>query len=177
MRQENDTTCLWGLAGDPCRPLTECDPQAIAQRFHHTRGCEARPSRALLGMLLRPRPPSRDTRLQRPPLGGGGLGIRMTARRLLARLAHRGLQRRIGRRECTRARLLPLLILAAGVHHHGSIGLAVEGDTALGHCITGPWPAPCWWRLRAPPHLCPVVAGHRLRMWRRRTRAGWRASG
>jgi len=125
MRQEDDTTRLLDLAGDPCRPLTQGDPQAIAQRFHHARVCEARPARALRGMLLDLHLHPVRRALQRPQLGGGGLGIRMTDILLLARLAHRRLQRRLGLLEFTREMLLPSLILATGVHHHGSRGLAV----------------------------------------------------
>ena len=65
------------VCGNDLSPLVQGDLQAIPQRFHHTRPRGTRPPRAILGALL----DCSSTvigALERPQLGGGGFGIRVT---------------------------------------------------------------------------------------------------
>jgi hypothetical protein len=99
---------------------------------------------------------------QHPQLGSGGLGRRMTALLLPGRFAHGRLQRRGCCLELTLARLLPSGILAAGVAHHGPLGLAIYGDAPRGQCIEGSRTVLGRRRLGAPP-LLPLVTRNRRR--------------
>jgi hypothetical protein len=123
--QEHETACLLSLASNDLSPLVHGDLQAIPQRFDHTWPRGTRPPRAILGALLDPYFHPMIGALQRPQLGGGGFGVRMTEILLAGCLVHGGLQRRVGRSDLTRQVLLAPLILAAGVHHHGPISLTV----------------------------------------------------
>src|SRR5215211_5977048 len=88
IRQEHKTARLLALAGYDLSPLVEGDLQVIPQRFDHAWLRGTRPSRAILGMRLDPdRYPVIRAR-QRPQLGSGGLGIRMTEILLPGRFAH-----------------------------------------------------------------------------------------
>jgi hypothetical protein len=94
-RQPHATAGLVPLAGDDLSPRGQRALQSIPQRFDQAWRRGTRPSRAIRGTLLdHARHPVLRT-LQRPSLCGGGLGIRVTARRLLRRLAYGGVQRRI----------------------------------------------------------------------------------
>jgi len=85
----------------------------------------ARPPRAILRALLDIYVhPVIGTR-QCPQLGGGSFGIRVTAILLPSRLAHGRFQQRLGRLDLPLQVLLLALILAAGVHDHGPIDLAI----------------------------------------------------
>src|SRR5262245_45918938 len=88
MRQEHETARLLALAGYDLSPLVEGDLQAIPQRFDHAWLRGTRPSRAILGMRLDPDLYPVIRARQRPQLGSGGLGIRMTEILLPGRFAH-----------------------------------------------------------------------------------------
>jgi hypothetical protein len=139
------------------------DVQTIPQRFDDAWRLGTRPARAICGVLLDVSWHPVIGTLQRPQLGGGGFGIRVTAIRLPGGRARGGLQGRVGRLDRTLQVLLAPLILAAGVDHHGPRGLAREGDATLSHFRAGPWTVLCRLRLREPPALLPWVTRDRLR--------------
>lgn len=125
IRQEHKTGRLVRRAGDDLRPRRQRDLQALPQRFDYAGRLQAWPSRAILRVLLDDNLHRVRGALQRPHLGRCSLGISTTAIRLRGRRAHGGLQcRRSGLQLAPQVRLPPL-ILAAGVHDHGSLGLAI----------------------------------------------------
>lgn len=163
MRQEPNPGRLLRLAGDDLRPLMQRALPAIPQRFDDAGPLQAWPARAILRGLRNDNRPWGIGALQRPHLGRGSRGISTTALRLLGRLAHGGLQCRRRGWPLTPQGLLPPLILAAGVHDPGAIGLAISGDATLGHLIKGPRTGLCRGRLCQSSDLLPSVLGHGLR--------------
>jgi hypothetical protein len=163
LRQAHNTGRLWRLAGDARRPLMPRDLQALPQRFDDAGLLQAGPSRASLRVLLDDNLHLVRGALQRPPLGRCRLGISTTAILLLGRLAHGGLQCRRRGLQLAPQVLLPPLILAAGVHDHGAIGLALSGDATLGHLRKSPRTVLCRGRRCQYSDLLPSVLGHGLR--------------